>query len=364
MMYYPKKTATMKAPNSKKAHPKGHPTARRFSRLYRCLAQRDTKVVLSLGGGGIRLAAHTAVIRFLEDLGAVDLVSEVWGASGGSIIAALFSLGCSSTDIQQMLKAMYEGQKRVQISPSFFTVAKNIVRQTVFSSDSKENIRGFHHIHDAIQELIGEYLKSRSERYPFYCLAYNLGTNQTDVLTPRPVDRKLYGDWIYQTDPLDAVVASSSVPIIFVPKVIDDDNGRRVYADGATNEEVPSVSLYRKWLRDRELGLETRKRLLVIAVNLNPEFRSLGFMDNWLLKSLPVFQYVRMTVNYADLMRKARIEEQKRMLISDPNVEYWQIDITMQGGGLLNVGLIPKIIAFAEKSVPEQFERINDSLLV
>ena len=321
-------------------------------------------MILSLGGGGIRLAAHTVVLRFLEDLGADRFISEVWGSSGGAIIGVLASLGCKSPEIQEMLKALHEGQKRIQISPSLFTVAKSIVRQAFLSSDSQTNIRGFHHIHDAIQELIGEFVKERTAIYPFYCLAYNLITNQTDVLTPLKVDRDLYGDWIYQVDPLDAVVASSSVPILFVPKVIDDSFGRRVYADGATSEEVPSVSLYKKWLRDRELGLEKRKRLLVIAVNLNPEFGSLGFLDNWLLKALPVFQYVQMTVNYADLMRKARIEDQKRLLISDPNVEYWDISISMRGGGLLNVEMIPKIIAYAEKSVPEQFQRINDSLLV
>lgn len=336
---------------------------RRYSRLRAALSQGDTKVVVSLGGGGVRMVAHVSVLRFLEKIGAEPFISEVWGASGGAIIGLIYSMGMKPDQIEDEVKTFLKSEKKFKISPSFFSVAKNIVTETLFSSNSKENIKGFHDIQAALQDWIGEILKGSQEKYPFYCLAYNIAKNQTDVLTPMRLPKGLYPDWIHQADPLDAIVASSSIPILFVPKVIDDDGGKRVYVDGASNEEVPTVSIYKKWLLEKELGLEKKKRLLVIAVNLNPEFASLGFLENWLIRKIPAFQYIEMTINYADLMRKARVEEQKRTLMSDPNVEFWDLSLKLRGGGLMNVHLIPKILQVSEKEFPEQFSKINDSLL-
>jgi predicted acylesterase/phospholipase RssA len=327
------------------------------------MAQDDTKVVVSLGGGGVRMVAHVSVLRFLEEIGVEDYVSEVWGASGGAIVGFIYSMGKNSQQIEEEIKRFLKSEKKFKIAPSIFSVAKNIVADTFFASSSAQSIKGFHDIQSALQEWIGEILKGSQERYPFYCLAYNIAKNQTEVLTPMRVPKGLYPDWIHQSDPLDAIVASSAIPILFVPKVIEDDGGRRIYVDGASNEEVPTVSIYKKWLLDRELGLEKRKRLLVVAVNLNPEFASLGFLENWLIRKIPAFQYIEMTIHYADLMRKARIEEQKRTLMSDPNVELWELSLKLKGGGLMNIDLIPKIIEVAEKSFPQQFARINDSLL-
>jgi len=341
--------------------------SRRYSRLIRCLNQKDTKVVLAFGGGGIRMFAHTAVTRFLEQLKMETCISEIWGVSGGAMIGLAYSMGITSEQIQQEAMKIASCRQDFKIVPSYFSVAKNLIVETITQtlfSNNKENIKGFHNCQEELQDFIHKFVKGGKEKYPFYAIAYNLEKNATDVLTPSSVPEDVYPNWIYQTDPLDAVIASSSVPILFVPKVIEDRFGRRVYADGATSEEVPTVSIYKKWLRDREVGLEHRGRLLVISVNLNPEFSSLGFLENWLLKKIPAFQYIQMTIHYADLMRKAKIEEQKRQLMSDPNVELWDLDFQLRGGGLMNTGLIPKVITEAERSLPEQLAKINDSLLV
>jgi predicted acylesterase/phospholipase RssA len=343
------------------------PPNKRFSRLIRSVTQKDTKVVLGLGGGGIRMFAHTALLKFLEQLKLEPYLSEIWGVSGGAMIGLLYSMGLKSQDIQEEAYKIASGRKNLKIVPSYFSVAKNLAMETLseilFSNNNKENIRGFHNCQQELQEFIEKLVKGAKEKYPFFALAYNLEKNQTDVLTPTEFSLEAYPQWIYRTDPLDAVIASSSIPILFVPKVIEDAQGRRIYADGATSEEVPTVSIYKKWLRDRELGLESRSRLLVISVNLNPEFSSLGFLENWLLRKIPAFQYIQMSIRYADLMRKAKIEEQKRQLMNDPNVELWDLDFQLKGGGLMNVGLIPKIITVAEESLLQQLTQINDSLL-
>lgn len=339
------------------------PGVSRLKRLYRSLSQKDTKVVLSLGGGGTRMFAHISVLKFLEHLKAEKYISEIWGSSGGAIVGLLYSMGTSPEQIIKESIRLFSAQYHVKIMPSLFSIMKNIAKETVFGNDSETSIKGFHSIYEGLQELVNRTVRGGSERFPFYCLAYNMGTNQTDVLTPQEIHKDVYPQFIYQEDPLEAIVASSAIPILFMPHVFKDEEGERVYVDGSTGEEIPTVSVYKKWLRDKELGLESRKRLLVIAVDLHPDFSSLGFLNNWLFQRIPVFKYVQMTINLTDLMRKARLEEQKRILTNDPNVELWSIDFNMKGGGLLNANSIPRVITEAEKSFPKQFVRINDSLL-
>jgi len=338
-------------------------TDRRFSHLLRSLSQEDTKVVLSFGGGGIRMFAHLSVLRFLEKLGAESYISEIWGASGGAIIGLAYARGISPDAFFE--KAMELGKTRsFKISPSLFSVAKSLAFETLSFTSGPKIMKGFHNIQEGLQLLVGHALKTGKEKYPCYFLVYNLETNRTEVLTPEPVvPKNLYPGWLFHADPMDAIIASSSVPILFVPKVIDDTNGRRVYADGSTAEEIPTISIYKKWCRDKEVGLEKRKRLLVIAVDLHSDFTSLGFVGNWLLQRIPAFQYLEMTIRLTDLVRKSRIEDQKRVLTEDPNVELWELDLNLPGGGLLNVKLIPRIIELAEKSFPEQFAKINDAML-
>lgn len=337
--------------------------AKRFPNLLRSLSQEDTKVVLSLGSGGVRMFAHLSALRFLEQLGAQNYISEIWGASGGAIIALAYSIGMNPDVFQEKSFDLIK-KRHIKIVPSLYSVAKNVALDAIRITRSPQIMRGFHDAQEGLRMLVGEELKKGDVKYPCYLLAYNLHTNCTDVLTPQPVPKSLYPDWLFHADPMDAVIASSSVPILFHPKVIDDENGRRLYTDGGTGEEVPTISIYKKWQRDKELGLEKRKHLLVIAVDIHPNFESLGFFGNWLLKKIPAFQYFAMTLRLTDLVRKSRIEDQKRVLMHDPSVELWELELNLPGGGVLDLNLIPRVIEVAEKSFPRQFAKINDSLLM
>lgn len=326
------------------------------------MTQKDTKLVVSLGGGGIRMYAHSVLLKFLENMGVQDHIDEIWGSSGGAFIGFYYSIGMTPEEMEQQALELVE-KKDLSLTPSVFAVAKNILLETLFSQNSAENLKGFHDLQQSLTNLIKRYPPNADTRYPFYVLAYNLEKNQTDILTPHDLPQEYYNGFIHKTNPFDAIVASSSVPILFKPKVIDDENGKRTYSDGATGEEIPTVSVYKKWLHDREMGLEKRKRLLIISVDLHPDLASLSFLDNWLLKKIPAFEYILMTVNLTDLMRRARIEEQKRILINDPNVELWELDFNLKGGGLMNVGLIPQILKKAQHDFTRQFTKLNDELL-
>lgn len=334
---------------------------KRFERLARCLTHKDTKVVVSLGSGGIRMFAHISVLRFLEKLGAYKHISEVWGASGGAVVSLLYSMGLNSDALQGVTDHYFgKGNKGMRLSPTVVTIAKQVLREAVFPKANGNPFSGFHSIHSELQGLVEEAAKQEKEHLPCYLLAYNLETNRTDVLTPNEIPEGLYSDFIYQTSPIDAIVASSSIPVLFVPKVIEDAFGRRVYGDGGIGEEVPTLSIYKKWVLDREAGVEKRKRLLVIAVDLGSEISGMGVFESWVMKRVPT---LLMTARLTDLVRKARIAEQKRVLLQDPNVELWEVNFNLPQVGLLDTQDIPKVMKIAEATLPEHMVRINDSLL-
>ncbi|MCE9625324.1 MAG: patatin-like phospholipase family protein [Deltaproteobacteria bacterium] len=346
----------------KKNLPSREPFSRQYSRLIRSISQKDTKVVVSMGGGGVRMFAHISVIRFLEKLGAEPYISEVWGASGGAIVGLFLSMGLRADEIMREADAYFK-EHQLKLYPSIFSVVKNVVRDAIFSEADPAMLKGFHSINEQLQHLVSQTLKTGKEKYPFYSLAYNLANNQTDVLTPSLIPEGIYSDFIFRTDPLDAIIASSAIPVLFHPKVIDDANGKRTYTDGATGEEIPTVSIYKKWLRDREVGLEKRKKLLVIAVSLGSDLSSGGFFEQWLIRKIPAFEYFRMTVRLTDMIRQARISEQKRTLMQDPNVELWEVNLDLAKSGFLDVKGIPRVMELAEKSAPIEFTRINNLLL-
>ena len=317
--------------------------------------------MVSLGSGGIRMFAHISVLRFLEKLGVATHISEIWGASGGSVVSLLYSMGLSSDQLTQVTEEYFlNGKKKVRLAPTMVNIAKQMLREAVFPKGDGAPLSGFHNIHQVLQSLVSHTLKYEKEKLPCYLLAYNLELNRTDVLTPWEVPEGLYADFIYHTNPLEAIIASSSIPVLFVPKLIDDANGRRIYSDGGIGEEVPTLSIYKKWKLDHEAGLEKRKRLLVIAVDLGSELSAMSIFENWLLKRVPT---LRMTARLTDLVRKARLAEQKRVLLQDPNVELWEVNFDLPQVGLLDTHDIPRVMQIAEASLPEKMSRINDSLL-
>lgn len=355
-----KKAPVVKKPKRKK---RSLTAGSKFENLKRALTQRDTKVVLSLGGGGIRMFAHAAVLRLLETLNLQSQVDEIWGASGGAVVGFLYSQGMSPKEIEDFGRELVK-EKHITLMPSYLTIFKRIISDRFFSQlRNNYTLRGFQDFHDKLYEFAREIVSKGKGNYPVYCLAYNVASDQTDVLTPQPIPHNYYPGWIYHEDPLESVLASCCVPIIYIPRVLNGSGRKRVYVDGAIVEDVPSTSIYKKWLRDKELGIEKRKRLLVIAVNLNPYFRSMGFLENWALKRLPGFEYLLLSAHYGDVMRRARTKAQKKMLTSDPSVELWDLSLEMPPGGIMNINLIPKVIQTANRTLPRQLARIDKSLL-
>ncbi|MEZ5964363.1 MAG: patatin-like phospholipase family protein [Planctomycetota bacterium] len=194
------------------------------------LARPRPRTVLVLGGGGMKGFAHVGVIRALERLGIV--VDEIYGTSMGAVIGGLYASGRESYEIEETLAELD---------------LKSIFRLNLL----KFLVKGYRHASvykgRAFHQLLRDKITAKTFtelKVPFVCNALSLTTGALRYFglpgTPEiPV--------------ADAIYASSCLPGVFEPIVIDGDH----YIDGGMAETVPLKAA------------KARKADLVIAVDLS-----------------------------------------------------------------------------------------------
>lgn len=327
------------------------------------MTQPDTKVVLTLGGGGARMFAHSVVFDFLKKLGPKLQIDEVWGASGGAIMGSLFACDMDPQEMKADGLKVAQGDYAVPRAPSPLRSATHLIQDIFRPIERKTALKAYQECQRGIFKLVEGKMQDRCLEKPFFCTAYNIEKCENDILTQGKLPSVYQGHGIYSLDLLTAVQASSSIPVIFEPVEIKDGSKPRKYVDGAMVEEVPLASLYRKWQLDREMNLEKRRRMIVISVSLHSHPTGIQFLDNWLVRHLPGYEYFYLSMNYADFMRRARLQAQKQPLLHDPHVELWEIHLQMEKASMLNFEIIPEVIKKAETDFPKQFAEINRSLM-
>jgi len=156
-------------------------------------------VALALGSGGARGFAHVGVIKALEAAGIVpDIIT---GTSSGAIVAALYAGGNSGVELERIAVELDQAA---------------LIDFSIFGTGW---IRG-----EALQDYVNKALGNR----PMEQLDKRFAVVATNSKTGRMV--------VFNTgDPGLAVRASSSVPDLFIPPVIDGVT----YLDGGLTSPVP-----------------------------------------------------------------------------------------------------------------------------
>ena len=177
------------------------------------------KVGLALSGGAARGLAHIGVIKVIqEEHIPVDCVT---GASVGSLMGALFAAGMHWTDMAAAARHM-KWKDLAQITLSQLGIAKHAKLQEI------------------TDRLIGG-KRFEDLPLPFAAVAVDLQSGEEVVFSSGPV--------------ADAVRASSSIPGLFEPTVLDG----RFLVDGGLLNNLPADLA-------RNLGAD-----VVIAVDLNSQ---------------------------------------------------------------------------------------------
>jgi NTE family protein len=184
---------------------------------------KEPVIGLALGGGAARGFAHIGVIKVLEANGIKPNI--IVGTSAGSVISAIYASGISAIELQQIAIDLDEATITDWTNP--------------FSGKMGGMIKG-----DALQSKVNQLVKNR----PIEQMKIPLGIVATDLKTGNPI--------LFQRgDTGQAVRASSSVPGIFMPTVIQG----KEYVDGGLTSPVPIKFT-------RNLGAD-----IVIAVNISSD---------------------------------------------------------------------------------------------
>jgi hypothetical protein len=310
----------------------------RFPRLLAAIKDPDTKFVVSLGGGGLKAFAHNVLFRLFESLGIRNHVDEIWGTSAGAIGALWYSCNVPVDEMDQSGYDLYNQRFSLTLSPSKMRVLSNLfVEHLIPAAWRGGGFSGFMDSAKSIYDFILRLKKYRQPTIPFYCIAFNINEFRPEVLTPLIFDVPDYRDMIFTVDPIEAAIASSSVPVLFVPKMIKRQNKVVTYIDGMTTEMVPMISIYRKWLIDRKLGLEKRSKLFVLAAKV----ASNTVYQPQINKHISEFA---MMLIYHDAMHNAMVESQRTLICRDPNVKLLSLSVPLSEYSNFDVYRIPTFL--------------------
>lgn len=163
------------------------------------MGQKFKEFAVALSGGGARGIVHAGFLKALDEAGLKP--AAISGASMGAIVGAMYAAGVSP---QAMLESIH--------LPGFFTLPSWIgLRGGLGSLDILRQQLEKYIGHDSFEEL----------RIPLTVSVTNLNTAKNELIS----SGSLY----------DAVVASASIPIVFVPVKM----GGHYYVDGGLTLNLP-----------------------------------------------------------------------------------------------------------------------------
>lgn len=325
----------------------------RFRALRELFARPDTRVALSLGAGGLKLFGHAPVLRLLESLELADHIDEVWGSSAGALVALLYCHGLSPQAIEQTGYDIYTGRYQLPMRPSRMRVLRQLVQEAFMPFHMPDNA-GFVDCAQGLARMIDTYCSAIRPLRPFYCVAFNLAECRTEVLSPQPVPPHL-GELLRETDAREAALASSAVPLLFVPRRIERDGVQVPYIDGSTTEDVPLYSIARKWDLDRAAGVESRTQLVILYVKLTHS--QIGSTrDGGRLGKLRLLQTVAAVG--MDTMHSRDVA----LLSQRPDVTLLPLQLGDAGDDFFDIRRIPEYIRGAKESFPAQLAALEERL--
>ncbi len=234
--------------------------------------------VLVLGSGGTKGMAHIGAI---EELAELDIrPTTIVGCSAGAIVAALYA---QSQDIEQV--------KNIALSLNADDLLDiSLLRKNSLSS--RKSLERFLHEHIIISD--------------FSELPIKLVLVATDFETGEAT-------YFSEGSVIDAILASTSLPGVFRPYVVNDE---RTYVDGGLSDPLPCVHA------------KSLDRGKVLAIDVSPALG--GFKDSGILNILRksfeiIYQNLcKHTRDEADLTLQLNFEEDALPTDGSKNQEFYQ----------------------------------------
>ncbi|MFT4539451.1 MAG: NTE family protein [Planctomycetota bacterium] len=252
-------------------------------------AKRRPRIVLVLGGGGMRGMAHIGVLRAIETLGIQ--FDAIVGTSIGSLVG---SMAAGGMDVEEILEVIHQVQKGDYFR---LNTLKLILKGTRASSMYQGDT-----FRTRLEEILPK-VELNQTVVPFYCNAVRLETGGSVFWGTRGFD---------DISLVDAVYSSCALPAIFEPLEYKGHN----YMDGGMVDPVP--------LRfAKTLGAD-----LIIAVDLTvkgsfktPNYKrrvlSTLFRSFEILEEVLVEQMLHMQVDPSVILIQPKVGQMHRFDFSD-----------------------------------------------
>lgn len=279
------------------------------------------KIGVALAGGGLKGVAYVGALKAFEELGIkLDYIS---GTSSGSMIATLYSIGCSSEEIKNIIIESYKGLIKIPKKPIIASVGtyltkKQLKLQGLISGERVENLvqnvaeeKNYKNINDIkIPLAIATVDTISTKECIFMSKNYNL---QNDNI-----------DYIYDISIGKAVRSSMAFPGIFTTSKFDKYN----FIDGGTKDNLP-VKVLKDMGADITIGLSFK-------------------LDDYDAENQNVLSILLRTVDIFSLKDVLAAQKEADMAI----------EIDAKGTSLMEIDNIDKCIQIGYDSIMENKEAI------
>lgn len=235
------------------------------------------KVGLALGGGAALGAVHIGVLKAIEELDiSLDAIS---GTSVGAVVAVLYASGESCEEMERFARDL-----------NWFDVTGFTLSQYGLLTNKK--------LGDALRERLG---KKRIEEtsLPVSVVATDISHGEKVILN--------------RGDCVTAVLASTSVPGIFVPI----EEGDRFLVDGGLTENVPVSPL-------KQMGVST---IIGVDLNANRSFTKPDTIVSVLRNSFDIAQ-----------MYASRLQRERADIVIAPDVTEYSLFLMSSVPDLIDTG--------------------------
>ena len=279
------------------------------------------KVGVAFAGGGLKGVAYVGALKAFEELGIkLDYIS---GTSSGSMVSALYAIGCTCNEIREIIYESYKGITKIQKRPIIASVGtyltkKQLKLQGLISGERVENL-----IQDAAVQK--NYQNMCDIKIPLAIATVDTISTKECIFMSKNYNLQNDNiDYIYDISIGKAVRSSMAFPGIFTTSKFDKYN----FIDGGTKDNLPVKVL-------KDMGAD-------IAIGLS--FK----LDDYDVENQNVLSILLRTVDIFSL--KDVIQAQKEADLA--------IEIDAKGTSLMEIDDIDKCIQIGYNAIMDNKEKI------
>lgn len=262
---------------------------------------------LCFSGGGIKAFAHIGALKALEESNLkFDMVA---GTSSGSIVAILYALGYSSSDMYKTLKKYLKKVKYIDIK-NFFKIIGGLLFTGRIIVDG---LNSGNFLTKAMKEICIEnnVFKMNDIKMPVAIPAVNLENGEVIIFSSKEIRQNISDEIRYIVDaPIEVAVRSScSFPVVFSPCMYK----KMQLVDGGVRENVA-------WKELKEMGADS-----VLGINFASKSKEDECYENMIdiaVRSIGLMEHELSNYELDGIDELITIKTKKIGLLDTRDIEY------------------------------------------